>query len=111
MCSISGKCGCDGGTGTFLLALLGRSLWELVKLLAKAVHLLFVALLAAVIWVSPRAYRLARRGYREARRRFSPSCPAHSTADEPAAAVTATTTATTTAPTLADLKLKQEANA
>ncbi|GLZ62898.1 hypothetical protein [Micromonospora sp. NBRC 107095] len=106
MCSISGTCGCNGGTGTFLLALIGRSLWELVKLLARAARLLFVALLAVTVWVSPRAWRLARRGYREVRRRYALR-PVLLDAREPVAAVTATTTA----PTLADLKLKQEANA
>ncbi len=104
MCAISGTCGCKGGTGTFLLALIGRSLWELVKVLARAVHLLFVALLAAAIWATPRAWRLARSGYREARRRYALR-PVLLEREQPAAV-----TATTTAPTLADLSLKQEAN-
>ena len=106
MCTISGTCGCSGGTGTFLLALIGRSLWELVKLLAKAVHLLFVALLAVAIWATPRGWRLARRGYRAGRRWYALRPVVLDR--EPVAAVTATTDL----PTLADLRLtKKEANA
>ncbi|RAN92680.1 hypothetical protein GAR05_06172 [Micromonospora saelicesensis] len=104
MCSISGTCGCDRGTGSFVLALVGRALWELVKILAKAVRLAFVALLAAAIWASPRAYRLARRGYRDVRRRYALR-PVLLERKQPAAV-----TATTTAPTLNDLRLtKKEA--
>jgi len=103
MCSISGTCGCDRGTGSFVLALIGRALWELVKILARAVHLLFVALLAVAIWATPRAWRLARRGYRDVRRRYALR-PVLLERKQPAAV-----TATTTAPTLADLSLKQEA--
>ncbi|MGW3809086.1 hypothetical protein [Micromonospora sp. NPDC005113] len=105
MCEISGTCGCNRGTGSFLIALTGSVLWAVVKLLAKAVHLLFVGLLALTVWASPRVYRLARRGYRDVRRRWALR-PVLLDA-KPVAAVTATTTA----PTLADLKLKQEANA
>jgi hypothetical protein len=104
MCAINGKCGCGGGTGTFVLALIGRSLWELVKILAKAVHLLFVALLAVAIWAAPRGWRLTQRAYRAGRHRWLTRPVLLDR--EPVAAVTATTTA----PTLADLSLKQEAN-
>lgn len=104
MCAISGTCGCDRGTVGFLLALLGRSLWELVKILAKAARLLFVALLAATIWTTPRVYRLARRGYRNARQWYALRPVVLDR--EPVAAVTATTDL----PTLADLRLtKKEA--
>jgi hypothetical protein len=104
MCQISGKCGCSGGVGSFLLALTGRALWELVKLLAKTAQLLLVALLAAAMWATPRAYRLARRGYREGRRRWLmrpvvlDRRPAAALPEQP------------TAMTLADLMQKQEAN-
>ncbi|MBM0203218.1 hypothetical protein JNW90_08940 [Micromonospora sp. STR1s_5] len=96
MCSISGTCGC---------ALTGRALWELVKILAKAVQLLFVALLAVSIWAAPRGWRLTQRAYRAGRHRWLTRPVLLER--EPVAAVTATTTA----PTLADLSLKQEANA
>ncbi|MCG5460870.1 hypothetical protein MED01_004296 [Micromonospora sp. MED01] len=107
MCAINGKCGCNrvaGGIWEFVLVGGAQLVWWLVKLLARAVRLLFVALLAVSIWASPRGWRLARRAYRAGRHRWL-TRPV--VLDQvPVAAVTATTTA----PTLADLGLKQEAN-
>jgi hypothetical protein len=104
MCAINGRCGCDSGLGSFLLAFTGRALWELLKLLAQAVQLLLVALILVGKWAAPRGWRLARRGYREVRRRYALRPVVLDR--EPVAAVTATTTA----PTLADLRLKEPAN-
>lgn len=82
-----------------------KLVWWLLQKLAQAVRGLFVALLALTVWASPRVHRLARRGYRAGRRWYALRPVLLDR--EPVAAVTATTTA----PTLADLKLKQEANA
>lgn len=107
MCAIVGTCGCERGLGSFLLALTGRALWELVKLLAKTVQLLLVGLLVAVIWGVPRAYRLARRTGRIARNAYRvyvartatlPPLPVAELPDKP------------TAMTLADLRFKEPAN-
>ncbi|MEU4772988.1 hypothetical protein [Micromonospora sp. NPDC023644] len=105
MCTISGTCGCQRGLGSFLLAFTGRALWELLKALAQAVQLLLLAVFVAVRWGAPRVYRLARRGYREGRRRWlmrpvvlDPR-PAAALPEQP------------TAMTLTDLLDKQEANA
>lgn len=103
MCQISGTCGCRRGLGSFLLALSGQLVWWLLRTLAQALQLLALALIVAGRWGVPRAYRLARRGYRSARHRWV-TRPV--VLDRQPAAVTATTTQTT----LADLRLKQEAN-
>ncbi|WP_326564577.1 hypothetical protein [Micromonospora peucetia] len=104
MCQISGKCGCnDGNVWQFLLALGGQLVWWLLRTLAQALQLLLLALIVAGRWGVPRAYRLARRSYREGRRRW---LMRPVVLDRQPAAVTATTTQTT----LADLRLKQEAN-
>lgn len=94
--------------GVLELILVGgaKLVWWLLQQLAQAVRGLFIALLALTVWASPRVYRLARRGYRAGRRWYALR-PVLLDPREPVAAVTATTTA----PTLADLKLKQEANA
>ncbi|MEU4776880.1 hypothetical protein [Micromonospora sp. NPDC023633] len=104
MCQISGKCGCGGGLGSFLLAFTGRALWELLKALAQAAQLLLLAAFLAARWATPRVYRLARRGYREGRRRWLmrpvvlDRQPSAALPEQP------------TAMTLADLKLKEPAN-
>ncbi|MEW2474588.1 hypothetical protein AB0875_12435 [Micromonospora gifhornensis] len=104
MCTISGTCGCKGsGVGGFLLAAAVRLLATLARWLLQALQLLALALYVAGRWAIPRAWRLARRGYRHGRRRWLMR-PVLLPADRPAV------TATTTAPTLADLRLtKQEA--
>lgn len=108
MCAINGKCGCNkvaGGFWEFVLVGGAKLVWWLLKKLAKAAELLFAGLVALTVWASPRVYRLARRGYRAGRQWYALR-PVVLDRD-PVAAVTATTTA----PTLADLSLKQEANA
>lgn len=111
MCAINGKCGCGkvaGGFWEFVLVGSAKLLWWLLQKLAQAVQLLFVALLAVAIWAAPRGWRLTQRAYRAGRHRWL-TRPVVLTRNQvaPVAAVTATTTA----PTLADLSLKQEANA
>jgi hypothetical protein len=104
MCQIVGKCGCSGGFWSFLAALSAHVAWWLLKTLAQAVQLLLVALILAGKWGVPRAYRLARRGYREGRRRWLmrpvvlDRQPTAALPEQP------------TAMTLADLMQKQEAN-
>ncbi|MEU7677898.1 hypothetical protein AB0C42_24160 [Micromonospora taraxaci] len=105
MCAINGTCGCKGG-GFWEFILVGGAqlVWWLLKKLALAAQVLLAALIIAATWATPRAYRLARRGYREARRRYALR-PVLLERQQPAAV-----TATTTAPTLADLRLtKKEA--
>ncbi|MEV1331106.1 hypothetical protein AB0J20_16190 [Micromonospora costi] len=104
MCSINGTCGCQRGTGSFLLALGAALAWRLLKLLAKTVQLLVVALVALTLWAAPRGWRLARRGYRQARRRYAMRPVVLDR--KPAAALPERTTAMT----LADLRLKEPAN-
>lgn len=104
MCTINGTCGCSGGTGSFLLALTGRALWELLKLLAKAVQLLVVALVAVTLWASPRVYRLTRRGGRAVHRWYVTRPVVLDR--EPVAQLPQQPTGMT----LADLKFKEPAN-
>jgi len=105
MCAINGTCGCKGGgTWEFLLVGSAKLVWWLLKKLAHAAQVLFAALIIAATWATPRAYRLARRRAKAVHRWYV-TRPV--LLDREPAAVTATTTA----PTLADLKLKQEANA
>ncbi|WBB73212.1 hypothetical protein O7602_26590 [Micromonospora sp. WMMD1128] len=104
MCTISGTCGCDRGTGTFLLALGGQMLLWLVKAAAHALLLALVLLILAGKWATPRAYRLARRGYRSARHRWA-TRPVVLDRQPPAGLPQQPTE-----PTLVDLRLKKEAN-
>ncbi|MFI6238316.1 hypothetical protein ACIBEF_00390 [Micromonospora sp. NPDC050795] len=108
MCAINGKCGCNRVAGGWLeLILVGGAqlVWWLLKKLAQAARALFVVLLAITVWASPRVYRLARRRAKAVYRWYV-TLPVLLERQQPAAV-----TATTTAPTLADLSLKQEANA
>ncbi|ATO14710.1 hypothetical protein CO540_13435 [Micromonospora sp. WMMA2032] len=104
MCTISGKCGCNGGTGTFLLALGGQMLLWLLKTAARALQLALVLLILAGKWAAPRAWRLARRGYRGARHRWitRPVVLDRQPAGE--------LPQQTNAMTLADLRIKEPAN-
>jgi hypothetical protein len=104
MCTISGTCGCQRGSSGFALALTGQVAWWLLKTLAQAVQLLILALILTGKWAAPRAYRLARSGYRAGRRRWlmRPLLLDR----EPAGALPVKPTAVT----LADLKLKEPAN-
>lgn len=105
MCAINGTCGCKGsGIGAFLLALGAQALVMLLKAAATALQLALVALIVAGKWAGPRAWRLARRGYRSARRRWVTRpvvldrAPAGELPQQP------------TAMTLADLRIKEPAN-
>ncbi|GAA3780919.1 hypothetical protein [Micromonospora maritima] len=104
MCTINGKCGCNGGTGTFLAALSWQMLLWLLKTAARAVQLALVLLILAGKWATPRAWRLARRGYRTARHRWMlrPVVPARRPAGE--------LPQHTSDMTLADLRIKEPAN-
>lgn len=85
---------------------LAKRVWWLVEHLAIGLAVVAVWSYRAVAWTSPRAYRLARRRAKAVRRWYV-TRPVLLERDQQRAAVTATTTA----PTLADLSLKQEANA
>ncbi|MEU5549182.1 hypothetical protein ABZ738_05385 [Micromonospora sp. NPDC047793] len=103
MCTISGTCGCKGGTGTFLAALALRLLASLARWLLWTLQMLALALIVAGKWAAPRLWRATVRGVRAGRRWWAMR-PVLLPADRPAV------TATSTTPTLADLMPKQEAN-
>ena len=104
MCTINGTCGCKGSTGTVLAAIGWQLALWLAKTLVQALQLAAVLLILAGKWAAPRAYRLARRGYRNVRHRYLTRPVVMDR--QPAAELPQRPTGLT----LADLRLKEPAN-
>lgn len=75
MCTCMGTCRCHGvgagtGVGSFLGELAVIVLRSLLRLAWRATEILTVALIAALVWVTPRAWRLSVRVTRAGWRRW-----------------------------------------
>lgn len=109
MCRCMGACTCHGGgagVGGFLVELAAGIVRWLLRATWQALELLVVALVAGLVWATPRAWRLSVRITRAGWRRWQTRGAATVAADQPAPlAIEAVRAVTWT-----ELRLKQEAN-
>jgi uncharacterized protein (TIGR03382 family) len=73
MCTISGTCGCNSTAsgGTTLLAMLATGTWWLVRAVCNVLLAMLAALIIALRWATPRAWRLSVRVTRAGHRRWT----------------------------------------